>query len=180
MHLPVLCSNNHIQTSAKPDRVGEVSKIRSSCGFHRIGGWVKDEDALKSPTEVKCLLDIRESTPAFITCLIAQGPLMLFVISQAPTSKESKFYWEHLLVFVKGSWSSASTSTASPLAVPKSLSAPFCPKRSQQGCHGATPHWRGHREGWLALSHRQPHSTGVLFLTQSKRNMPWYLQGAVN
>lgn len=87
-----------MQTSAKPDRVGEVSKIGSSCGFHSIGSWVKDEDALKSLTKVKCLLDIRESTPTFITRLIAQGPLMLFVISQAPTSKESKFYWEHLLL----------------------------------------------------------------------------------
>lgn len=154
MRLPVLCSNNRMQTSAKPVRMGEVSKIWSSCGFHSIGSWVKDEDALKSPTELRCLLDIRESTSAFVTCLIAQGPLMLFVISQAPTSKESKFYWEHLLVFAKGSWSSTSASTTSPLAVPKSLCAPFWPKRSQQGCRGATLCWWGHREGWLALAHR--------------------------
>lgn len=178
MHLPVLCSNNHTQTSAKPDRVGEVSKIWSSCGFLRIGSWGKDQDALQSPTEVKCLLDIRESTPAFVTCLIAQSLLVLFVISQTPTSKESQVLLEtSALLLAKGSWSSASTSTPSPRAAPKPLFCTFPAQKEPQGLS------RGPWEGWLVLGHREPHAVPVpwgLFLTQNKRNTPWSSQGAVN
>lgn len=101
MHLPVLSCNSHRQTSAKADRAGEVSKTGSSCGFHRIDSWVKDEDALKNPTAVKHLLDMRESTPAFVTCLIAQGPFTLLAVSQAPITEGSKFYWEDLLLFLQ-------------------------------------------------------------------------------
>lgn len=63
----------------------------------------------------------------------------------------------------ESSWSCALASAASPSAVPKSRAAPLCPQGG----------W-GHFLEPPVL----PHTAGALFLTQSSRNMPWYLQGA--
>lgn len=98
MHLPVLSCNSHRQTSAKADRAGEVSKTGSSCGFQRIDSWAKDEDALKKPTVLKCLLDMRESTAA---CYLSSSTGATHTVdNQAPITDRSKFYWEDLLFFL--------------------------------------------------------------------------------
>lgn len=65
----------------------------------------------------------------------------------------------------ESSWSCALASAASPSAVPKSRAAPLCPQGG----------W-GHFLEPPVL----PHTAGALFLTQSSRNMPWYLQGALS
>lgn len=76
---------------------------------------------------------------------------MLFVIGQAPTSKELKFYWEHLLLpLQKAAEALLQPSTTSPLATPKSQSVPpictFPAQEEPTGLLWATLHW-GHREG---------------------------------
>lgn len=102
------------------------------------------------------------------------GPSCCLLSARHPHLRSQCFIGNICSCLGESSWSCALAT--SPSAVPKSIPAPFCP----QGTSRAGGRSQRRLRGTSSEPPMLPHSAGALFLTQSSRNMPWYLHGALS